>query len=177
MLPHRHAAHKEGRKLLDEVFAKAEHCWIIHYSCESFYDRPDGRTARVTSIAVRNLRSGQTHSFSIHKVAELAGITGSHVSEAYDTHEKKMLKVSCPALFGSCIPTKMDRKSRSLRLRPASASRFTVSKGLEGSANRRVELGHEAASSRTGCGVSRSRRMRRVRPPRRRSAPRPTNRG
>lgn len=82
----------QGVRQLDGIFAKAEHCWIVHYSCESFYDRPDGGTARITSIAVRNLRSGQTHSFSIHKVAELDGIAGQAVREKYDDYEKRMLK-------------------------------------------------------------------------------------
>jgi len=64
---------------------------IIHYSCESFYDRPGGSTPRVTSIAVRNLDSGQTESFSIHKVAELKVISLAEISRHYDALEKDML--------------------------------------------------------------------------------------
>ncbi|HNL14905.1 MAG TPA: hypothetical protein PKL28_17530, partial [Rhodocyclaceae bacterium] len=45
---------------------------VVHYSCESFYDKTDGKTPRVTSLAVRNLASGQTDSFSIHQIAEAA---------------------------------------------------------------------------------------------------------
>lgn len=64
---------------------------IVHYSCESFYDREDGRTPRVTSIAVRNFDSGQTESFSIHKVAEQRGMPLSDIPGAYDELEKEML--------------------------------------------------------------------------------------
>lgn len=64
---------------------------VIHYSCEIFYDRPDGSTPRVTSIAARNLASGQTESFSIHKVAELNNISLVQLADHYDHLEKKML--------------------------------------------------------------------------------------
>lgn len=64
---------------------------FIHYSCESFYDRPDGSTPRITSIAVRNLTSAQTDSFSIHKTAELRSIPTSEISNHYDSLEKEML--------------------------------------------------------------------------------------
>lgn len=58
---------KEGWAILDRLFADAENLWIIHYSCESFYDRPEGRSPRITSIALRKLSSAQTTSFSIHQ--------------------------------------------------------------------------------------------------------------
>ncbi|WP_374531353.1 hypothetical protein [Acinetobacter sp.] len=64
----------------------------VYYSCESFYDRDDGRTPRVTSICVRNFASGQTSSFSIHKIAELKKISNEEIQEKYDILEKEMLK-------------------------------------------------------------------------------------
>lgn len=64
---------------------------MTHYSCESFYDRTDGRSPRITSIATRKLDSGQTISFSIHQVAELDGIDLAGITEHYDALEKKML--------------------------------------------------------------------------------------
>lgn len=73
---------------LDEI---RQNVLIIHYSCEGFYDRPDGSTSRITSIAVRNLASGQTESFSIHKIAELKKIDLSEISSRYDFLEKEML--------------------------------------------------------------------------------------
>lgn len=66
---------------------------IIHYSCQSFYDRPDGASPRVTSIAVRNLGSGQTTSFSIHQAAERdKKLQREQIEEQYDDLEKRMLK-------------------------------------------------------------------------------------
>ena len=63
---------------------------VIHYSCESFYDRPNGTSPRITSIAVRNLASGQTTSFSIHQVAERRKML-NNIEEHYDNLEKEML--------------------------------------------------------------------------------------
>lgn len=83
---------KKALKQLDEISSKEEHVLIIHYSCESFYDRPEGQTPRVTSIAVRNFSSGQTASFSIHKVAELKGVAFADIGTQYDALEKEMLK-------------------------------------------------------------------------------------
>jgi len=76
---------KKARKKLNELSSKEEHVLVIHYSCESFYDRPEGQTPRVTSIAVRNYESGQTTSFSMHKIAEL------NIQKNYDMLEKEML--------------------------------------------------------------------------------------
>lgn len=64
---------------------------MIHYSCESFYDRPEGQTPRVKSIAVRDYASGQTASFSIHKVAEIKGVAFFDIDSQYDDLEKEML--------------------------------------------------------------------------------------
>ena len=65
---------RSTESLIDRIVERPGDALIVHYSCESFYDRNDGRTPRVTSIAVRNFDSGQTESFSIHKVAEVRGI-------------------------------------------------------------------------------------------------------
>ncbi|MDD2468075.1 MAG: hypothetical protein PHI97_29200 [Desulfobulbus sp.] len=82
---------KETLNRLRELDDRRDSVVLIHYSCESFYDRPDGSTPRVTSIAVRNLGTGQTESFSIHKVAELKGIPVTEIAAQYDTLEKEML--------------------------------------------------------------------------------------
>lgn len=76
---------------LDELNEQAGSVLVIHYSCESFYNRDDGRTPRVTSIAVRNLASGQTDSFSIHQIAEEEKVAFESITEHYDDLEKKML--------------------------------------------------------------------------------------
>jgi hypothetical protein len=82
---------KEARAVLGRLFADAANVWVIHYSCESFYDRTDGRSPRITSIAVRRLDSGQTISFSIHQVAELKGIALDGITAHYDALEREML--------------------------------------------------------------------------------------
>jgi hypothetical protein len=82
---------REARTTLEELFQRAANVLVIHYSCESFYDRKDGRTPRITSVAVRNLRTGQTHSFSIHKQAEITGVAPASITAEYDRLEKEML--------------------------------------------------------------------------------------
>lgn len=82
---------KRALSTLDGIFNKTEHTWVIHYSCESFYGRKDGTSPRITSIAVRNLDSGQTASFSIHQVAEAEGTGLKGIEERYDELERKML--------------------------------------------------------------------------------------
>ena len=83
---------KDARSILDKIFTNASNVWVIHYSCESFYDAPDGRSPRVTSIALRDLADGQTVSFSIHKVAEIKEIPVSDIAEHYDCLEREMLR-------------------------------------------------------------------------------------
>jgi len=82
---------KKKLEIIDRIMDYPEDALIIHYSCESFKDRDDGNTSRVTSIAVRNLESGQTESFSIHKLAEQQKIEFTKIHDQYDNLEKEML--------------------------------------------------------------------------------------
>lgn len=85
---------KRRKKLLAQIEAileSAPTALIIHYSCESFRDKADGKTSRITSIAVRNLASGQTESFSINQIAEERKIKIDEISDHYDTLETEML--------------------------------------------------------------------------------------
>ncbi|MFC3175883.1 hypothetical protein [Undibacterium amnicola] len=76
---------------MDELFKHAEHTVVVHYSCENFYDRGENpRSPRTTYIAVRNLDSGQTKSFSIHLIAEQRGLLDS-IEQHYDDLEREML--------------------------------------------------------------------------------------
>lgn len=86
-----HRARKKALKELESVFEAADHTVLIHYSCESFYNRTDPRSPRVTSIAVRNLSSGQTRSFSIHLVAERRNWL-ANIESHYDKLEREMLE-------------------------------------------------------------------------------------
>jgi hypothetical protein len=88
-----HRKWKRAKQQLEELFENSAHSVIVHYSCESFYGRQNNpRSPRVTSIAVRNLASGQTKSFSIHIVAERRGLLDS-VEQHYDLLEKEMLNL------------------------------------------------------------------------------------
>jgi len=81
----------EGKARLEKLKGQEQHVLVIHYSCESFYDRKDGRSPRITSIAVRNFGSAQTKSFSIHQVAEVRGIAPTGITASYDDCERQML--------------------------------------------------------------------------------------
>ena len=83
---------KEAIKDIKELSKRDEYILIIHYSCESFYELKEGQTPRITSIAVKNYKSGQTKSFSIHKVAELEKVAFDKIEENYNDLEKLMLK-------------------------------------------------------------------------------------
>lgn len=83
--------HKKAKNLLSDLYDSPNYVLIIHYSCESFYDIKEGRSPRITSIAVRYLRSAQTKSFSIHKVAEIETVSFTEIENRYDELEKKML--------------------------------------------------------------------------------------
>jgi hypothetical protein len=85
------AKQSAARAKLDSVFTDAANTWVIHYSCASFYDRPNGASPRITSIAVRRLDSGQTLSFSIHQVAEERGVPFDQIEAHYDELERQML--------------------------------------------------------------------------------------
>ena len=74
---------------LDNLLEQAATTLVIHYSCESFYDKTDGKAPRVTSLAVRNLASGQTDSFSIHQIAEEHNVSFEQITEHYDALERQ----------------------------------------------------------------------------------------
>ena len=81
----------KARKSLAELMENSDHVLVIHYSCESFYDRENGTSPRITSIAVRNFANGQTKSFSVHQIAERQNLLNT-IDQEYDTLEKKMLE-------------------------------------------------------------------------------------
>lgn len=84
---------RSARTQLASLFDNPENVVAIHYSCESFYERPDGSSPRITSIAVRNLGTGQTTSFSIHQLAERdRKLDTASINQNYDALEKNMLK-------------------------------------------------------------------------------------
>lgn len=82
---------KAALRQLGDLFDQAEHAIVIHYSCESFYDTQADRSPRITSIAVRNLQSAQTTSFSISQLAERRRIAPEDIDAHYDELERAML--------------------------------------------------------------------------------------
>lgn len=82
---------KDAMSVVNEFIDNPSNYLIIHYSCESFYNIKDGRTPRVTSIAIRYLKTGQTKTFSIHKIAEKKSLIDK-IESHYDYLEKEMLK-------------------------------------------------------------------------------------
>jgi len=90
-IQYRYKVRKDTLNTLNQISSNSDNLLIIHYSCERFYDIPDGRTPRITSIAVRYFEAGQTKSFSIHKVAEVKGIESNEIESNYDKLEKLML--------------------------------------------------------------------------------------
>lgn len=83
-------ARREAWKLVDDLYTSSANVYIVHYSCESFYENATGASLRVTSIAMRNLSTGQTKSWSLHKSAELAGLLES-MDQHLDRLEMDML--------------------------------------------------------------------------------------
>ena len=84
--------YKRARKIVKGIDKDPEKYLIIHYSCESFYDITDGKTPRITAIAVRYYETGQSDIFSIHKTAEKKGMSLDDIDSKYDMLEKEMLK-------------------------------------------------------------------------------------
>ncbi|MCL5130595.1 hypothetical protein [Algibacter sp. L4_22] len=83
--------HRKAKNIINSFYDNDPLCLLIHYSCESFYEIKDGKTPRITSIAIKYLNTGQTKSFSIHKIAELKQIPIDQIDNNYDKLEKKML--------------------------------------------------------------------------------------
>jgi hypothetical protein len=65
---------------------------IIHYSCQNLNDNNEGYSPRITSIAVYHVESSAMHSFSIHLVAEIMGISREEIASKYNVLESQMLR-------------------------------------------------------------------------------------
>ena len=83
--------HREAKKHLAEIYDRRQKVIVIHYSCESFYNRREETSPRITSIAVRNLATAQTESFSIHQLAERKGKLDD-MKVLYDELENQILR-------------------------------------------------------------------------------------
>lgn len=91
--PERSSRHREAKRQLTKISENRNSVFVIHYSCEGFYDRPDGRTPRIVSIAVRNLETAETKSFSVLQIAERdKELPIEDINARYEEFEKKMLE-------------------------------------------------------------------------------------
>lgn len=84
--------YKKAKSIIEQISNEEYKYVIIHYSCESFYNVKDGKTPRITSIAVKELETGQVKSFSIHECGELENIPFNEICNKYDELERKMLQ-------------------------------------------------------------------------------------
>ena len=80
---------KTAKSRFENIFQQKKNVLLIHYSCESFVENTKG-SHKITSIAVRNLDTGQTRSFSIFQCAEELGI--SDIDKNFERIEKKLLE-------------------------------------------------------------------------------------
>ena len=83
---------KDALKKIRSLLNEPEHVWFIHYSCESFYNKEEPFSSRISSIAVRRLSDGLTHVYSISQEASLYKISPTQISdEQYALLEKSLL--------------------------------------------------------------------------------------
>jgi len=81
---------KDARSQLGRVFDSSPNTWVIHYACEDLYNCI-GKSPRVTAIAMCNLSTEESFSFSLHHTAESMGIIKDSIAENYDEIEQQML--------------------------------------------------------------------------------------
>jgi hypothetical protein len=81
-----------AQKRLNELFENPSNVYVIHYSCEGFFDRPRGFTPRIASIAVMKLDDRQTTSFSVAQIAERKHLSGEEIEGQYYLLELEMLE-------------------------------------------------------------------------------------
>lgn len=79
--------YKKAFRQIEELKRKENNVYCIHYSCESFFDKQN--SSRITCIAIKNLETTETQTFSLHMEAEIAKC--DITDETSDKLEKLML--------------------------------------------------------------------------------------
>jgi hypothetical protein len=82
---------RKAKQIINSLYNNSNLTLIIHYSCESLYEYNEGKTPRISSIAVKYFDNNQTKSFSIQTEAELKKVDFDALEERYEELEKKML--------------------------------------------------------------------------------------
>lgn len=78
-------------KKLSNLKKDKRHILVIHYSCESFYQKGDNFSPRITSVCVKKFSENQSVCFSISDYAERASIPLSQIDSDYDSLERRLL--------------------------------------------------------------------------------------
>jgi len=78
------------RDRISQIHTDSNRTFLVHYACESF-DQVPGTPVRITGIAVRNLKSGQTMSWTIFGEAERKKRT-STIAQDLDLLERSLLQ-------------------------------------------------------------------------------------
>jgi hypothetical protein len=82
---------RAARGRLKSLFAHPSTVFVVHYACQSFAQTQQQGSPRIAAIAVRNLASGQTTSFSIHQELELRRLPSWESAAHLDELEGAML--------------------------------------------------------------------------------------
>ena len=82
---------RKAKQIINSLYNNSNLTLIIHYSCESLYEYNEGKTPRISSIAVKYFDNNQTKSFSIQTEAELKKVDFDALEKRYEELEKKML--------------------------------------------------------------------------------------
>lgn len=90
---HQFGKHKAAISKFHDITDHPENYLTIHYSCESFLSTHGGyHSPRITSIAIYDLNSKQTHAYSLHLAAEELNISLDDISNTeYNKLEANML--------------------------------------------------------------------------------------
>ncbi len=82
---------RKAKNTINSLYNNSNLTLIIHYSCESLFEYNEGKTPKITSIAVKYFDNNQTKSFSIQTEAELKKVNYDSFEDKYEELEKKML--------------------------------------------------------------------------------------
>ncbi len=81
----------KAEHLLGSLLEQPDTVNVIHYACESFNNPRGENSPHITVIAIRNIGSGQTVTFSLHHEAEQSNLPICKIKENLDELEQKML--------------------------------------------------------------------------------------
>lgn len=84
--------YEKAKAIIKEIHNNREQHIIIHYTCQNIFEDTEGKTARITSITIKEIETGNSKSFSISKTAEIQKTPYNQIEHNYDKLEKEMLR-------------------------------------------------------------------------------------